>query len=276
MACYRAAQRAGAYCKPVETHKRYAECARCGVGFSRSKSRTRSGKLSENIYCSRDCYDAARIEARGFCDHCGERLPSTGLEARRRYCSMECRKLGMKAKPSTCITCGVTFTGIQFKRRNGIARGYSSKPRKTCSDECLRDYYRTDEDRKKKIGAAFSGDKHPQWMGGLAQLNNVANRGPGWAKIRLKALKRDGFCCVDCGMSNDESLEKYGRGLDVDHVEPYHNFGKSSEANRLSNLKSRCASCHRKAEAKRKFRQMALPFGPTHRTHRGYKNGACA
>ena len=174
-----------------------------------------------------------------------------------------------KAKPIHCICCGAYFTAIKyFKTRNRFA---SINDRKVCSRECMFEWRRRDPARKAKISAAFSGDRHWNWQGGKSRLNNINNRGPGWQRQRAKALKRDGFRCIDCCVSEDDCRLKFGRGLDVDHVIPFHNFGNSRTANKLGNLASRCASCHRKAEAQRDDVQQMLPFGDSEkRRHKGY------
>jgi len=125
-----------------------------------------------------------------------------------------------------------------------------------------------------KIGAAFAGDKHPNWQGGKSILNNTSNRGPNWKKQRERALVRDGRKCVDCGLTEGQCIQVFGRSLDVDHIVPFHNFGSYREANRLSNLACRCASCHRIEEATRSMVQMVLPMQDSEsRMHKGYANG---
>lgn len=122
--------------------------------------------------------------------------------------------------------------------------------------------------RKRKISAAFTGAKHPNWRGGRWDLSY---RGPNWQVQRVKVRQRDGYRCRDCGCTDEEARALYGRELDVDHLEPFHNFPNSRQANRVRNLITRCASCHRKAEAKRRGVQMTL--GLEHRGHKGYARG---
>lgn len=56
-----------------------------------------------------------------------------------------------------------------------------------------------------------------------------------WPALRIQALRRDGFQCVQCGAR--------GR-LEVDHIQP--TFKRPDLAFDLSNLQSLCASCHSK------------------------------
>lgn len=177
-----------------------------------------------------------------------------------------------KACGRACVRCSAVFTPVKAIRRPEGLRLIAHNSGKVCSTACQIGWIRENPVRKARISAAMSGAKHPLWQGGKAQLANASKRGPGWLKIRLQALDRDGSC-VDCGMTRDQSQEVYGRDLDVDHVVPFHNFGSHREANRLSNLACRCRSCHRIAEAKRRGVQMLLPFGKDRRNHHGIMRG---
>jgi DEAD/DEAH box helicase domain-containing protein len=83
------------------------------------------------------------------------------------------------------------------------------------------------------------------WLG-----EPVRDYGPNWAQQRERARRRDGFKCRHCGLP-----EREDRRHDVHHVRPFRTFGYVSgenenyrAANRLENLVTLCASCHRRAE----------------------------
>jgi len=83
------------------------------------------------------------------------------------------------------------------------------------------------------------------WLG-----EPVRDYGPNWAQQREQARRRDGFKCRHCGLP-----EREDRRHDVHHVRPFRSFGyvpNENEhyraANRLDNLVTLCASCHRRAE----------------------------
>jgi hypothetical protein len=200
------------------------------------------------------------------CLQCGA---STG--SNQKYCSLVCRRLHRKASPKRCLNCDTLFTPI---KRNSLGRWISYNDGKLCSASCQLAWVSNNEARKRKISEAFTGDKHPNWQGGKAQLNNISHRGPNWLKQREAALKRYGRSCVDCGMTEAQCLAAYSRGLDIDHEVPFHNFGDYRKANRVSNLRPRCASCHKVAESKRTLVQMVLPMQDNHkRMHKGYARG---
>ena len=75
--------------------------------------------------------------------------------------------------------------------------------------------------------------------------------GQEWQDVREEALRRDGHECQSCGLTHedhkaDDSL--FGEGLHVHHIQKACEFDDPRDANRLENLVSLCATCHRKSE----------------------------
>ncbi|MEM9966480.1 MAG: HNH endonuclease signature motif containing protein [Pseudomonadota bacterium] len=58
-------------------------------------------------------------------------------------------------------------------------------------------------------------------------------RGPRWKALRMLALDRDGWACVQCGAR---------RGLECDHILPVRD--RPDLAYTLSNLQILCGRCH--------------------------------
>lgn len=276
VACYRVAQRAGDY---VRGQKQAGLCGHCSAPvFGRSKSIGRNGIECENIYCSVACYRAAEKQTaelrRVECGHCKKSFVRNWQGGKApKYCSMECRIEHDKPSATKCASCLVEFSAIS-PRKDGSRWYVRVNGRKTCSKECLSAFYKGDQSRKDKIGAAFRGEKHPNWQGGKSLWNTIHGRGFDWKSQRVLALNRDGNKCVKCGMSAGQCLQAYGRTLDVDHIIPFHNFNSYKKANALSNLQSVCASCHKIEESKRSMVQMLLPMqdGMT-RQHKPRKAG---
>ena len=73
--------------------------------------------------------------------------------------------------------------------------------------------------------------------------NDVNQYGPDWAALRQRVRQRDGYRCQSCG------APETNRAHDVHHLAPFRQFASPAEANRLENLVTLCASCHRRAEA---------------------------
>lgn len=62
---------------------------------------------------------------------------------------------------------------------------------------------------------------------------------------RERAITRDGGKCVNCGLSREEHLEKYGRDITVDHVDGKGRNTAAAEQNHsLDNLQTLCLACH--------------------------------
>lgn len=80
----------------------------------------------------------------------------------------------------------------------------------------LKDYYKRPE-----VIAKFKNKTNIKFFGGN----------------REKALIRDNYKCAICGMSQEESIKKYGKDLFVVHIN-----GKQNQ--NLNNLITRCAKCH--------------------------------
>lgn len=71
--------------------------------------------------------------------------------------------------------------------------------------------------------------------------------GDNWDQISSKIRSRDG-ACVECELSNDECVEKYGCKLHVHHIKPLRTFDDPSAANKKENLISLCPACHSRVE----------------------------
>lgn len=259
--CYRTAQRNGLYKHGHRQTTFRSSCAHCGNMVIGSTSTKRNGEKSDVLFCNRTCYDSYRrkiVESRNVkCKNCGNEFETLASSVKRVFCSVECKNQYKRAKPKHCVNCKCLFTPVKM---HGSGKYISHNAGKTCSAYCHNQWIRNDPERKRKIGDAFRGSNHPNWQGGKSLLNNTSNRGPNWKKQRESALKRDKFACVDCGISNDDCIAKFGRGLDVDHITPFHNFSSYKKANALSNLACRCAACHKIEESKRGMVQMVLPM----------------
>ena len=237
VSCYRAMQRSGAYSGVKEpAHKN--RCFTCGAETNKRPSQKRNGELADKVFCCRECYlkhHSATLEER-TCEICGDVfvVPSS---SRKKICKTSCRQ---KHRISECKVCGVKFSAIS-PRRGG---GYSRVTRVLCSSACRSEFMRTDQDRKEKISLAFTGEKHPMWRGGVR--SKAQSRGRFWASIREAVFIEKGNSCELCGINREQSKEKYGCDLHIDHITPWHEFEDESMANRIDNLRPLCVSCHGK------------------------------
>lgn len=252
MACYRIAQKRGDYLGFREAKRKY-KCSHCGSEVAgKSKSTTRNGGVSENIFCNRDCYDAFRSaiknKPKGECLNCSVVLTNENTNnPNPKYCSNACKLEHKKSKDRYCISCGVWFSSLKWNRSAG--RLVADNARKTCSEECYIEQIKTNKERKEKISNAFAGASHPNWQGGSSYLSDRGFRGSNWQMIRQQIIERDGFKCVRCGIGRTKHYERYHCDFNVNHKKPFHQFGgKTKLANKPSNLETLCKSCHTKAD----------------------------
>jgi hypothetical protein len=84
--------------------------------------------------------------------------------------------------------------------------------------------------------------------------NSHLPEGDNWEMQREKALKRDGFQCLRCGLTREKHKETTNFDLHVHHRRPRKWYYKKpnkdiEDANQLSNLITLCSSCHKKLES---------------------------
>lgn len=245
-ACYNEAQRRGTVRvgRDILARNRMS-CAHCGKAVRYRGRKKRDGERADHCFCDRRCYDSYRraiIAARRVpCARCGKPADTLGKH-KIRFCSDECRRLGRRPTSCTCNVCGVAFTPIR------IRQGHITRLRRTiCSPECKAQFYRTDAERKRKISAAFTRDKHPNWQGGS---HRAGFRGHEWQQIADEVRKRAGYRCEHCGLSQEAHLRRWRMRLNVNHKDPFHQSRSKVSANRISNLEALCKPCHTKADWK--------------------------
>lgn len=72
--------------------------------------------------------------------------------------------------------------------------------------------------------------------------------GRSWIPQRERARERDNLQCQRCGMTKEEHLSEYDTVPHVHHITPWHEFDDHEERNKLSNLITLCAACHKTYE----------------------------
>jgi hypothetical protein len=259
------------------------QCGGCGKDILISVNdipKNRDGSVCSQSFCDRSCYDLSRTKAReqrtAECENCRKPfIVEGGTNAK--YCSWDCRLQHRRGKPVNCLMCGCFFTPVKKIKRGLEDSWISYNPkdgRATCSPSCHIQWIKTNPERKEKISAALKGELHHNWKGGRKWLNDASFRGRGWKGIAERARARDGFECKRCGMTQAENISRSGRALDVHHIVPFHNWPNSTMANKMSNLISLCASCHKIEEANVPEVQMTLMFSDHRSGQRsGHKKG---
>lgn len=217
------------------------ECQHCG-----EIRRIQPHKQERWRFCSMDCKADWQSENRvgedspswdgGHtvtiqCDWCGEsdeKVHTTVEKYNHNFCSNACRDEWRKDRiQENCTNCDT----VVLRRRSKIERSDNV----FCSESCQVEW------RKGR----FEGEDNPHWKGG-----HEGSYGSSWERQRKAAIKRDGYKCRYCGVSNSEHIEAHNRALHVHHIHPFREYGLENheQANRLSNLVTLCFSCHAKWE----------------------------
>jgi len=108
-----------------------------------------------------------------------------------------------------------------------------------CSGEC----------QGKHLSDNYSGEDSWHWKGG-----RYPYYGDNWSEQRLKTITRDQARCQDCGMTERENYDRFGRVMTVHHLNPRRNFvdedGSFDQeaANEIENLITLCDKCHHRWE----------------------------
>ena len=63
--------------------------------------------------------------------------------------------------------------------------------------------------------------------------------------LRESVLKRDGYKCLHCGMTDAEHRKKWGKSIEIDHIDGFGSR-KKIKHNWMSNLQTLCRICHAK------------------------------
>jgi 5-methylcytosine-specific restriction endonuclease McrA len=218
-------------------------CIVCGKGFY-----CRPSVYDQRKTCSKKCdaeYRKTKVgpanprykRVKSICAVCGEEyLVHPSSKERRKTCSKSClyklRSQRMKTPKNPlyknaklhgkCIVCGKEFTYYNCLVKKGATR-------KCCSKKCS----------NKHQSVKYSGANSFSWLGG-----DIRYYGPNWNVSQERARKRDNYTCQICGV-HESDLRRF---LDVHHKKPFRLCSDFYEANKLENLISLCAECHKQAE----------------------------
>ena len=222
------------------------ECANCGDELQRPQWKREN---NERHFCDYECmgeWRQGRFEGDGHpqwvdypvkeCEVCGVEFKSRP-SLNQRFCSRRCKhqwqsQLTGEDNPQyNRITKKCNYCGDEYDVKPSEADGS-----KYCSASCRM------SDR--------TGEDHPRYNPDKLELYYGHN----WREQRTKRIIADQARCTECGMTEREHLQRYGRGLDVHHITPLNEYGDSREeidyeqANALPNLTTLCRGCHRRLE----------------------------
>lgn len=199
-------------------------CARCGKECHQKPYKV---ARATNHYCSFACRKRTITKA---CEWCGkEYQPKIGGKAKdeQRFCSHVCAAQYGNTPRRQRVILQCAYCGKEtWRHRCRLKRTEHF----FCSRDCKNAFHST----------YISGEANPRWIGGV-----VGYRGSDWNAARQAALERDNYTCQMCGITEQDSLSKYGIPLHVHHIDPYRNGHNNDQ----DNLTSLCVSCHGTVEA---------------------------
>lgn len=157
------------------------------------------------------------------CEHCGD-----DFSARRsyvRFCGNSCSnrwKARNFPQPKSCFKPG----NAPWNAGKSVS-GMSGK-RHRCES-------------KEKIRTANSGDRAPNWRGGLTELHYRERRSERYSAWRKSVFERDNYTCCECGARCSEGNRVR---LEADHIKPFSTYPELRCD--VSNGRTLCSQCHRK------------------------------
>jgi len=198
---------------------------------------------ANKIYCSRECYfntsDPNRPKTlEGICIQCGETF---SVKPRMRYilkaqkfCSHECSEAYHSGENHhkyvewiklNCKICGKEYEVIP----------YLADKIKTCRDTTC---------YKKWMSLSFTGDKSPQWKGGIS-FEPYCPKFNDTFKERVRAFFR--YKCILCGKESKQNFKR--SKMSVHHV--HYNKTSCCDPNIPKMFVPLCRSCHTKTNTNR-------------------------
>lgn len=202
-------------------------CAKCKKQILLIKSKVQNNK-SGLFYCSKECYKT-HIKAKPLiCTNprCNKEFFDSQGKLTRTFCSLECNIDFRRdnPKPLISLTCNNCQTTFQRKYKGRGKNVY-------CSIQCAKDY----SIKNRKTTLAFN----QRYYGSL------------WRKMRKVARIRDSHTCQRC------DLVQVKPALPVHHITPIRKFINPDDGNVLGNLITLCRVCHGAVEIN------GLDFVPT-------------
>lgn len=222
-------------------------CSHCGKSF---RARVRKDS-SPNRFCSLKCMGASKIGTHSIppcvCVMCGKEFWKKHLKPTQ-TCSSECKRKYIsqliQSRPDlieTRIQNGKNNKGTVSPKRvvikkvcrhcrkdfvmTGKATFKYRESKRFCSTKCWYAFARTSQ------------EKSPYW-----RAHRPSHMGANWKEQSRLARERDNHACRVCHKHQAK------RKLDVHHITPRRLFETWEQANRLENLITLCAGCHKKAE----------------------------
>lgn len=104
-----------------------------------------------------------------------------------------------------------------------------------------RPWYRHSAETRRKISEAVTGERGPNWKGGVSPENERQRKTVAYKAWRAAVFERDDFRCQCCG---DRATAGHRVTLHADHIKAFASHPELRLD--VSNGRTLCATCHRK------------------------------
>ncbi len=200
------------------------------------------------------------------CNHCNSTFVKKKSESvkyfeTKRFCSHKCASL---AKKGTSITYIRVISEEQKDKLRKLRKGsIASEETRRKLKEAMDKRYRENPEILKELSIRMKGNKHavgtPAWNSGKPYPQVSGNKNPNWKggvskknkterqlfmetleykKWRKSVFERDNYTCQECKIR--------GKKLNADHIKPYSQFPELRTD--IDNGRTLCESCHKKTD----------------------------
>jgi len=218
----------------TESHKENIRKALIGKKHTAEQNRKQS-EAEQNRYVSKKTRQKIRMSLLGR--HHSE---DTLIKMRARRHTEEQKKLISKSLKGHCVSKLTRQKISKSERGKFVSEETRKKLRIVRASQIIT------EETKRKLSIAFSGSKHPNWMGGKSFEPYGVEFDD---KLKEQIRARDNYCCQECGKHQSELRTKNG--------EPYlllvHHTDYCKTHNFFWNLISLCRDCHLKTNFNREY-----------------------
>lgn len=216
-------------------------CDNCGETKRRNPAKI-EGK--DNVYCSRECQYNDRIEIpKGtlYEYYWGEQLSAYEI-AEKENTSEQVVRRRMREYGIPVSSCGSRTAWVfEMRGREWLRNEYVSKAKSIYQIARENNVYH--EYVRRKLHELDIPLRNEWWINRdnyTEPTRDAYDYGPKWDEIKSIAQTRDDNRCQDCGST---------KNLHVHHIIPFRTFDSREEANKLDNLLTLCATCHKKWES---------------------------
>lgn len=162
-----------------------------------------------------------------ICKHCNKQIINT--RERTKFCNWECFSNYQIGRPRT----KEVIEKIKQAHKNGVKFHHGWKHTKETKEK-----QSFSHQREKNPMFGMSGDKNPNWQGGITPINTTIRNSLAYKDWRTAVFIRDNYTCQECGSR--------GYNLHADHIKPFAYFPELRLV--IENGRTLCVPCHKKTD----------------------------